>query len=177
MRNLRLFILAVLAIAMTGVVCSYPTASAAPQSSPTPKKKAKKKHASKRELGQKAPTPDRISEIQSALAKGGYYQGDPNGKWDGDTVAALQKFQSSHGIDASGKLDAPTLQKLGLGSDIAGVSAPRVPQPSGSSGVIPQASPSSASPVGTLSTSVSAPNGASGISSNSSTVGTSSALK
>jgi peptidoglycan hydrolase-like protein with peptidoglycan-binding domain len=74
---------------------------------------------------QAAPTPDRINEIQSALARGGYYQGDPNGKWDSDTVAAMQKFQSANGLDATGKLDAPTLQKLGLGSDIAGVSAPK----------------------------------------------------
>lgn len=72
-----------------------------------------------------APTPDRISEIQSALTRGGYYKGDPNGKWDSDTVAAMQKFQSANGLDSTGKLDAPTLQKLGLGSDIAGVSAPR----------------------------------------------------
>ena len=33
-----------------------------------------------------APTRDRISEIQSALARGGYYKGDPNGKWDSDTA-------------------------------------------------------------------------------------------
>ena len=83
---------------------------------------------------QKAPTPDRISEIQSALARGGYYQGDPNGKWDPSTVAALQKFQSANGLDSSGKLDALSLQKMGLGSEIAGVSAPRpVVHPSGAS--------------------------------------------
>jgi peptidoglycan hydrolase-like protein with peptidoglycan-binding domain len=92
--------------------------------------KSKKRH-SKSASKQKAPTPDRISEIQSALSRGGYYQGDPNGRWDSNTVAAVQKFQSANGIEANGKLDAPTLQKLGLGSDIAGVSAPKVaPSPS-----------------------------------------------
>jgi peptidoglycan hydrolase-like protein with peptidoglycan-binding domain len=92
----------------------------------------KKKHhsvSSRRQPYQKAPTADRITEIQTALARGGYYQGDPSGKWDSATVAAVEKFQSAHGIDADGKLDAPTLQKLGLGSDIAGVSAPRPPVP------------------------------------------------
>lgn len=74
---------------------------------------------------QKAPTADRITEIQTALAHGGYYEGDPNGKWDANAIAALQKFQSANGIEPTGKLDAPSLQKLGLGSDIAGVSAPR----------------------------------------------------
>lgn len=73
----------------------------------------------------KGPAPERITQIQSALARGGYYTGDPTGKWDAGTVAAVQKFQSANNIDASGKLDAPTLQKLGLGSDIAGVAAPR----------------------------------------------------
>jgi hypothetical protein len=89
------------------------------------KKSAKKSRHARREPSQKAPTPDRISEIQSSLARGGYYQGDPNGKWDANTIAAMQKFQSANGLDPSGKLDAPSLQKLGLGSGIAGVSAPK----------------------------------------------------
>jgi peptidoglycan hydrolase-like protein with peptidoglycan-binding domain len=73
----------------------------------------------------KGPTPDRINQIQTALARGGYYQGDPTGKWDSNTIAATEKFQSANGLDSTGKLDAPTLQKLGLGSSIAGVSAPK----------------------------------------------------
>jgi peptidoglycan hydrolase-like protein with peptidoglycan-binding domain len=100
--------------------------------------KKARKHA-KREVGPKAPTPERISEIQSALGSRGYYQGDPNGLWDSNTVDAMQKFQSANGIDPTGKLDAPTLQKLGLGSDIAGVSAPK-------SVVPPPASPAPAGP-------------------------------
>src|SRR5215472_4682089 len=91
----------------------------------TSKKKTSKKHHSRHEPIQKAPTADRISEIQSALARGGYYQGTPNGKWDTSTVDAMQKFQSANGLTPSGKLDALSLQKMGLGSDIAGVSAPK----------------------------------------------------
>jgi peptidoglycan hydrolase-like protein with peptidoglycan-binding domain len=78
---------------------------------------------------QKSPTPDRISEIQSSLASNGYYQGNPNGKWDASTVGAMQKFQSANGLEPTGKLDALSLQKLGLGSDIAGVSAPKQAAP------------------------------------------------
>jgi peptidoglycan hydrolase-like protein with peptidoglycan-binding domain len=73
------------------------------------------------------PSPERISEIQSALARGGYYHGDPNGKWDASTVDAMRKFQEDHGLDGTGKLDALSLQKLGLGSEIAGVDAPHPP--------------------------------------------------
>src|SRR5271169_1685872 len=129
----------------------------------TKKKSSKKHHASKREPTQKAPTPERISEIQSALARGGYYQGSPNGKWDSNTVSAMQKFQSENGLSSSGKIDAPSLQKLGLGSATAGVDAPKPIAPPGSaattssvsrpaatttsaSSVTPSASPSSTTP-------------------------------
>jgi len=100
-------------------------------SSPPKATSHKHKHYAKRQPpGQKAPLPDRISEIQSALAREGYYQGDPTGKFDSATLTALEKFQSANGLGSSGKLDAPTLQKLGLGSDIAGVGAPRPVVPS-----------------------------------------------
>ena len=89
------------------------------------KKSRKKKIASKREPSQMSPTPERISEIQTALERGGYYKADPTGKWDSDTVDAVQRFQSANRLDTTGKLDALTLQKLGLGSDVAGVSAPK----------------------------------------------------
>jgi peptidoglycan hydrolase-like protein with peptidoglycan-binding domain len=89
-------------------------------------RKASKK-SKRRERGQKAPTPDRISEIQQALAKDGSYNGKPNGKWDDSTVDAMKRFQESHGLNPSGKLDAKTLQRLGLGSQTAGAAAPQPP--------------------------------------------------
>jgi peptidoglycan hydrolase-like protein with peptidoglycan-binding domain len=90
------------------------------------RKRAPKK-LSRWEKGQKAPTPDRISEIQQALAKDGSFTGTPNGKWDDSTVEAMRKFQDAHGLNPSGKLDARTLQQLGLGSQTAGVAAPLPP--------------------------------------------------
>ena len=74
--------------------------------------------------GQKEPTADRISEIQQALAKTGSYTRETNGKWDDATADAMRKFQESYGISPTGKLDAKTLQQLGLGSGTAGVAAP-----------------------------------------------------
>ena len=85
------------------------------------------KKSQRRERGQKVPTPDRISEIQQALAKDGSFAGKPNGKWDASTVEATRKFQEAHGLNASGKLDAKTLQQLGLGSPTAGVAPPMPP--------------------------------------------------
>ena len=82
---------------------------------------------SRKQPGQKAPTVDRVNQIQAALARDGSFQGLPSGKWDDNTVAAMRRFQTAHGLNPSGKLDAPTLQRLGLGSETAGVAAPTPP--------------------------------------------------
>ncbi len=79
-----------------------------------------------------APTPDRISTIQEALAKDGSFTSTPNGKWDDSTVEAMKKFQGAHGLNPSGKLDALTLEKLGLGSQTAGIAEPVAPPNSSS---------------------------------------------
>ena len=73
----------------------------------------------------KQPSADRTEEIQSALERGGYYRGDATGKWDASTQESLRRFQQANGLPPTGKLDALSLQKMGLGSDVAGVSAPR----------------------------------------------------
>lgn len=83
------------------------------------------KGSSRREPKQKVPTKDRVGEIQSALARDGYYHGEPTGKWDSSTVDAMKRFQQDNGLNPTGKLDATSLQKLGLGSDVAGLGAPR----------------------------------------------------
>jgi hypothetical protein len=75
------------------------------------------------------PSHQRVSEIQSALVRSGYYKGEPNGKWDASTISAMRNFQEDHGLDGTGKIDALSLQKLGLGSEIAGVDAPHQPVP------------------------------------------------
>ena len=137
-------VVATLAFACTLAAGVTVPPAAAAQTTPKSSSHKKKHHSAKRQPSQKAPTADRISEIQSALSRQGYYQGDPSGKMDYKTVAALQKFQSASGMDATGKLDAPTLQKLGLGSDIAGVSAPKpAAPPSCCSMMTPSSAPAS----------------------------------
>ena len=89
----------------------------------TSSKKATKRSRG-RERGQMAPTVDRVIEIQHALAKDGSFNGAPNGKWDGATVEAMKRFQAGHGLNPSGKLDAKSLQRLGLGSQTAGIAPP-----------------------------------------------------
>jgi len=77
-----------------------------------------------REPAQLIPTSARIREIQTALAAQGTYKGEPSGKWDDATEESMKQFQSAHGLTPSGKLDALSLQKLGLGSETAGRGAP-----------------------------------------------------
>jgi len=63
--------------------------------------------------GQAAPSPQRLREIQQALARSGHYDRQPSGQFDAATVAALQRFQRDHGLEPTGKLNALTLKKLG----------------------------------------------------------------
>jgi len=131
--------LTLLVAAGFGVCAASGQAQDAAQKKPTPSKSMKSSHrsrsskkTSRRERGQKAPTPDRISEIQQALAKDGSFTGKPNGKWDDSMIEATRKFQEAHGLNPSGKLDAKTLQQLGLGSQTAGVAPPMPPTSSSS---------------------------------------------
>src|SRR5260370_8275304 len=75
--------------------------------------KASKK-SRRREPGQKAPTADRISEIQQALAKDGSFTGTPNGEWDASTVEAARKFQAAHALNPPGNLHPKTLHPSSL---------------------------------------------------------------
>jgi peptidoglycan hydrolase-like protein with peptidoglycan-binding domain len=94
---------------------------------PAKKKVGTRRRVSRRIRGQKAPTADRVREIQQALAREGAYAGEPTGRWDGATIEAMKRFQSSQGLNPTGKIDALSLQKLGLGSPVAGAAAPLPP--------------------------------------------------
>lgn len=141
--RLTLMLLAAASLGVSAAAAGQSGQMATPQ---TPKHHSKSSHghtyrrASRREHGQKAPAPDRISEIQTALAKDGSFAGTPNGKWDATTVDAMKKFQDTHGLSPTGKLDAKTLQKLGLGSQTAGLAPPLPPVSSSSLTTSPSSS-------------------------------------
>jgi peptidoglycan hydrolase-like protein with peptidoglycan-binding domain len=131
---LTLLVAAGMGVSASAVKAQGTPAAKSPASRPGPKSHHGKssRKTTRRVQGQKAPAPDRISEIQTALAKDGSFSGKPNGKWDASTVDAMKKYQEAHGLNPSGKLDAKTLQKLGLGSQTAGLAAPMPPVSSSS---------------------------------------------
>ena len=61
------------------------------------------------------PSPERVTEIQQALAAKGYYGGSPNGVWGADSIDALKRFQKDHNLRDDGKLSSLSLISLGLG--------------------------------------------------------------
>jgi peptidoglycan hydrolase-like protein with peptidoglycan-binding domain len=65
-----------------------------------------------------APKPvanDMVREVQGKLQQDGYYkQGPVDGVWGTGTMNAVQSFQRDHNLNATGKLDVPTLQALNI---------------------------------------------------------------
>ena len=57
-------------------------------------------------------TKDQIKEAQEALAKGGYYKGQPTGNWNKATAAALRAWQKANKMPATGRLSDEILEKL-----------------------------------------------------------------
>ncbi len=79
-------------------------------------KHARSKAKSKsRKRGQQAIDSERARQIQEALIREHYLQGEPSGKWDATTQAAMQRYQSDQGWQTKTIPDSRALIKLGLG--------------------------------------------------------------
>ncbi|HEX5229795.1 MAG TPA: peptidoglycan-binding domain-containing protein [Bryobacteraceae bacterium] len=96
--------------------------------SATAKRKGKKSRTSARSY-QQAPTAERYKEIQEALARKGFYQGEANGAWSTDSADALKRFQTSQNLAADGKINSLSLIALGLGPNHLSASAKPASQP------------------------------------------------
>jgi hypothetical protein len=57
---------------------------------------------------------NRVIEIQQALAKRGFYSGDPSGVYDDATIDAMRRFQATNQIGITGYPTAQALKRLGL---------------------------------------------------------------
>lgn len=85
--------------------------------------KAKKHHSSHHHFrraswkrhGQQQIQSDRAREIQEALIREHYLDGQPSGVWDTRTTAAMRRFQAAQGWQSKVVPDSRALIKLGLG--------------------------------------------------------------
>jgi peptidoglycan hydrolase-like protein with peptidoglycan-binding domain len=59
-------------------------------------------------------TKEQIIEAQKLLKTGGMYSGGETGKLDDTTRESLKKYQEANGLKATGTLNQPTLQKMGI---------------------------------------------------------------
>lgn len=76
-------------------------------------KSRNKKLATKR--GQQGIDSARAREIQQALIRQNYMQGEPSGSWDSATQAAMRRYQADHGWQSTTIPDSRALIRLGLG--------------------------------------------------------------
>jgi peptidoglycan hydrolase-like protein with peptidoglycan-binding domain len=97
---------------------SSTTSSTHKKGKTTAKNKKSKKH------GQQAIDSGRTREIQEALIREHYMEGEPSGKWDASTQAAMQRYQADQGWQSKTTPDSRALIKLGLGPSADGLLNP-----------------------------------------------------
>jgi len=96
----------------------------------TSSKSSKSKHTkttakkSWKSKGQKTIASDRTREIQQALIREHYLDGEANGMWDTRTQEAMRSFQAKQGWQTKVLPDSRALIKLGLGPDHSDVLNP-----------------------------------------------------
>jgi hypothetical protein len=78
-------------------------------------KHTSKSHKSHASIRHEAMESERATEIQQALIKSGYLNGEPSGVWDSQSASAMQKFQGDNGWQTKITPDSRALIKLGLG--------------------------------------------------------------
>lgn len=82
------------------------------------------KKTAKKAKGQQSIDSDRTREIQAALIREHYLQGEPSGSFDATTRAALAKFQADNHWQTKVLPDSRALIKLGLGPSHDGLLNP-----------------------------------------------------
>ena len=91
-----------------------PTRTAAHTSAKRSSKNSRGKKGSKKR-GQQVIDSTRAREIQAALIREHYLDGEPSGAWDAPTQAAMQRYQTDQGWQSKTIPDSRALIKLGLG--------------------------------------------------------------
>lgn len=80
-------------------------------------KRRRSRKGSWKRKGQQVIAPERARAIQEALIREKYLTGEPTGKWDARTEAAMVRYQGDNGWQTKVTPDSRALIKLGLGPD------------------------------------------------------------
>ncbi len=94
---------------------AYASASTSPAHHSS-RRRHSRKHAAKSH-GQQKIDPQRAEQIQEALIREHYLDGDPSGVWNDTCQRAMQRYQASNGWQTKIVPDSRALIKLGLGPD------------------------------------------------------------
>ena len=107
------------AVAVSPALATTPShhATVASRAHSTHKTTSKSHKPARGPRGQQAIDPERVTQIQHALIREHYLAGEPTGKWDPTTIAAMQKYQADQGWQTKIMPDSRALMKLGLGPD------------------------------------------------------------
>ena len=127
----KLFIINVIALALaaaspaqtspqkTSGAPSAGKSTAAKSTKATKKKGRRSRKGAWKRKGQQAIKSDRVTAIQEALIRENYLTGEPSGKWDARTQAAMTRYQADNGWQSKVTPDSRALIKLGLGPNYA----------------------------------------------------------
>ena len=83
-----------------------------------------RRRGSWKKRGQKDIDTKRASDIQEALIREKYLDGEPTGKWDDRTKSAMMKYQQDNGWQTKVIPDSRAIIKLGLGPSNEGLINP-----------------------------------------------------
>jgi hypothetical protein len=134
----KLFIIS----AIAALLPSTTPAQAVKKSTPAGKTAAAhRRHVKHRKVswkkhGQQAIQPDRAREIQTALIREHYLNGEASGTWDARTQDAMTRYQNDNGWQSKVTPDSRALIKLGLGPNYSDKELLKLtPQPATSNAV------------------------------------------
>lgn len=120
-RTKKLTARAVILLLSASLSAQMPTASPQKPASHSAAKTHKVSHhpskKSRKPRGQMAIDGERASQIQVALVREHYMTGEPSGKWDDSTQAAMRRYQADQGWQSKSIPDSRALIRLGLGPD------------------------------------------------------------
>ena len=119
MLGFSLLLAGTLASARTETTPKKTTSSHKSSTKRSTKSRAKKGKGSKkvswRKRGQQKIDPQRARDIQGALIREHYMEGEPTGIWDATSQKAMERFQADNGWQSKSIPDSRALIKLGLG--------------------------------------------------------------